>query len=58
MQHLEPRLCLIIVVILHEELKVEGTKTAVTYKILNGDWEHSSLAVDSLEVANMEWEKG
>ena len=39
--------------ILLEELKVEGTKIAVTYKILNGDWNHSSTAVDSLEVANM-----
>ena len=37
-----------------EELKVEGKSRTVTIKTLNGDWKHSSLAVDDLEVANIE----
>ena len=37
-----------------EELKVEGKSTTVTVKTLNGDCKHSSLAVDDLEVANIE----
>ena len=37
--------------ILLEELKVFGKNTTVTIKTLNGDCQHSSLAVDDLEVA-------
>ena len=37
-----------------EELKFEGKSRTVTIKTLNGDWKHSSLAVDDLEVANIE----
>ena len=37
-----------------EELKVECKSTTVTVKTLNGDCKHSSLAVDDLEVANIE----
>ena len=37
-----------------EELKVGGESTTVTVKTLNGDCKHSSLAVDDLEVANIE----
>ena len=35
-------------------MKVEGKSRTVTIKTLNGDWKHSSLAVDDLEVANIE----
>ena len=31
-----------------EELKVSGIKTAVTIKTLNGDYKHSTIAVDGL----------
>ena len=37
-----------------KQLKVEGKSAPVTVKTLNGDWKHSSLAVDDLEVANIE----
>ena len=37
-----------------EDLKVEGKSTTVTVKTLNGNCKHSSLAVDDLEVANIE----
>ena len=35
-------------------MKVGGGSTTVTVKTLNGDCKHSSLAVDDLEVANIE----
>ena len=35
-------------------MKFEGKSRTVTIKTLNGDWKHSSLAVDDLEVANIE----
>ena len=39
---------------LPEELKVDGKSTTATVKSLNGDFKHSSFAVDDLEVANIE----
>ena len=41
-----------------EELKVSGIKTAVTIKTLNGDYKHSTIAVDGLEVTNVDEKKG
>ena len=35
-------------------MRVEGKNTTVTIKTLNGDCKHSSLALDNLEVANIE----
>ena len=37
-----------------EQLKVEGKNAPVTVKTLNGDCKHSSLAVNDLEIANIE----
>ena len=37
-----------------EKLEVEGTNTSVTIKTLNGNQKHSSVAVDGLEVSNVE----
>ena len=37
-----------------EELKIEGKSTTVTVRTLNGDCKHSSLAVNDLEVVNIE----
>ena len=43
---------------LFEVLKVSGIQTSVTIKTLNGDYKHSTIAVDSLEVTNVDEEKG
>ena len=40
-----------------EELKVSGVQTAVTIKTLNGDYKHSAITVDCLEVANVDEKK-
>ena len=41
-----------------EELRVSGIKTSVTIKTLNGDYKHSTIAVDGLEVTNVDEKKG
>ena len=41
-----------------EELKVSGIKTSVAIKTLIGDYKHSAIAVDGLEVTNVDEEKG
>ena len=43
---------------LFEVLKVSGIQTSVTIKTLNGDYKHSTIAVDGLEVTNVDEEKG
>ena len=41
-----------------EELKVSGIKTAVIIKTMNGDYKHSTIAADGLEVTNFDEKKG
>ena len=41
-----------------EELKVSGIKTSVAIKTLIGDYKHSAIAADGLEVTNVDEEKG
>ena len=43
---------------LFEVLKVSGIQTSVTIKTLNGDYKHSTIVVDGLEVTNVDEKKG
>ena len=42
---------------LQKELKVQGINTSVTIKTLNGDFKHSTRAIEGLEVSNADWKK-
>ena len=40
-----------------DELKVQGINTSVTIKTLNGDFKHSTRAIEGLEVSNADRKK-